>query len=117
MFQKSLVTAANGKNKGDEIIIADILMFILDNVIKQKLQIENIYPNLSGVDFSINSAIGYEPCVIKPYVLPLLYEIKAESAFYARARALIEKLENIPQIDSEFISDDSVFREFIGKKA
>ena len=109
-FMRRLVRDARARGA-----TAEFTFSLWESVVKN--EIENIYPNLSGVDFSINSAMGYEPCVIKPYVLPLLYEIKAESAFYARARALIEKLENIPQIDSEFISDDSVFREFIGKKA
>ena len=78
---------------------------------------KNIYPNLEGVDFSVNSMMAYEICVIKPYVLPLLEEILPTSEHFEKAKTLIDKFKNIPIIDSKFIPDTSVFREFIGKKA
>ncbi len=80
-------------------------------------EIKNIYSNLDGIDFEINSSMGYEVSVIKPYVLPLLLGIGEDSEYFHRARTLIEKLEGIPNINSELVPDTSVFREFIGKKA
>ncbi|MBQ6892917.1 MAG: hypothetical protein IJN48_01810 [Clostridia bacterium] len=83
---------------------------VIDNEVK------NIYSNLGGIDFCINSLMEYEISVIKPYVLPLLRSIPFESGHWQEAQTLAKKLENIPVIDSEFVPRDSVFREFIGKK-
>ncbi|MBE6679186.1 MAG: hypothetical protein E7598_01540 [Ruminococcaceae bacterium] len=77
---------------------------------------KNIYPNLDGVDFKINSTMGYEISVIKPFVLPLLLGISNESEHKKTANDIIKKLENIPVIDSRHVPDESVFREFIGER-
>ena len=77
---------------------------------------KNIYPNLADVDFRINSAMAYETSVIKPFVMPLLLEISNESAHKTVAHEIIKKLESIPVIDSKYVPDESVFREFIGER-
>ncbi len=77
---------------------------------------EHIYPNLGGVDFRINSTMAYEVAVIKPFVLPLLLGIAKDSDFKNAANVIIKKLESIPEFSSEFIPDESVFREFIGER-
>ncbi len=77
---------------------------------------KNIYPNLDGVDFRINSAMAYEVSVIKPFVMPLLLGISNESEHKKEANDIIKKLENIPEIDSGYVPDESVFREFIGER-
>ena len=77
---------------------------------------KNIYSNLGGVDFFINSLMAYEVCVIKPFVMPLLDTIASDSAYFGEAQTLVKKLENIPVIDSKYVPDGSVFREFIGER-
>lgn len=77
---------------------------------------KNIYPNLEGIDFSINSTMAYEASVIKPFVMPLLFGISTDSKYKKDANDIIAKLENIPMIDSKFVPDESVFREFIGER-
>ncbi len=94
---------------------AEFTLSLWDSVILN--EVKNIYSNLGGIDFSINSLMGYEVSVIKPFVLALLESIDKESAHYEKARALAEKLENIPVIDAKYVPEASVFREFIGKKA
>ncbi len=77
---------------------------------------KNIYPNLDGVDYRINSVMAYEVSVIKPFVLPLLSGIANDSKYKSEADSLIKKLENIPVIDAKYVPDNSVFREFIGER-
>ncbi len=74
----------------------------------------HIYPNISCVDFAIDSTLGYEVSVIKPFVLPLLLEIPKDSEQYEKARALIAQLENVPETEEKYVPQNSVFREFIG---
>lgn len=77
---------------------------------------KNIYPNLCGVDFRINSAMAYEAAVIKPFVLPLLLGISNDSGHKNAANDIVKKLENVPVINSKYVPDESVFREFIGER-
>lgn len=109
-FFRRLVRDARTRNA-----TAEFTFSLWESVIANEQK--NIYPNLEGVDFSINSKMAYEACVIKPYVLPLLESIRPESAHFEKARALIDKFKNIPVIDSKFVPETSVYREFIGKKA
>lgn len=109
-FFRRLVRDARTRNAS-----AEFTFSLWESVLSNEQK--NIYPNLEGVDFSINSQMAYEVCVIKPYVLPLLESISKESAHFEKARALIDKFKNIPVIDSKFVPEASVFREFIGKKA
>ena len=108
-FMRRLVRDARTRNASAEFTFS-LWQSVVDN--EQK----NIYTNLDGIDFSINSQMGYEPCVIKPFVLPLLNSISPESAYRAEAERLIKKFENIPIIDSAFVPSESVFREFIGER-
>lgn len=77
---------------------------------------KHIYPNLSGVDCRIDSLLGYEVGVIKPYVLALLDTLPADSVYRADADILRKKLQNIPILDAKYVPAGSVFREFIGEK-
>lgn len=77
---------------------------------------KNIYPNLDGVDYSINSTMAYEAAVIKPYIMPHLLGIAFDSEFKSVANDLVKKLESIPELDSKYVPDESVFREFIGER-
>jgi uridine kinase len=61
-----------------------------------------------------NSAFLYEMAVIKPYIEPLLYQIKPEDPQYDEAKRLLKLLGYILPIPSEDINHNSLFREFIG---
>lgn len=76
----------------------------------------HIYPNLAGVHHRIDSLLGYEVSVIKPYVLALLDTLPADSVYLPEANILREKLQNIPMLDGNYVPAGSVFREFIGEK-
>ncbi len=77
---------------------------------------KHIYPNLAGVHCRMDSLLGYEVSVIKPYVLELLDTLPTDSAYFSRADALRRALQNIPTMDARYVPAGSVFREFIGEK-
>ncbi len=78
---------------------------------------DNIFPFQEEADAIFNSALVYEFCILKPYVLPLLYAVEPTSEQYLEARRLIKFLEVFIPVSSEDVPSDSLIREFIGGSA
>ena len=62
----------------------------------------------------INTALPYEIGVEKVYIEPLLRSINVESSYYEEAKRLLNFLKMFFPIPSEYVSNDSILREFIG---
>lgn len=76
---------------------------------------KNIFPYSSEADEFFNTVHVYEMGILKKYVAPLLREIKEDSLEYSEARRLLGLLWLVDEIDAEeFVSGDSILREFIG---
>lgn len=75
---------------------------------------EYIFPYISNADIVVNTALVYELGVLKVFAEPILYSVDNTSIYYEEARRLINFLKMYFPIPSEYISDDSVLREFIG---
>ncbi len=73
-----------------------------------------IFPYIHQADIIINTALPYEVGVLKVYVEPLLRSINVESIYYEEARRLLNFLKMFFPIPGEYISKDSILREFIG---
>ena len=78
---------------------------------------ENIFPFISQADVIINTALPYEVGVLKVYALPLLFSITTDSPYYEEARRLIDFLRTFFEIPSEYVTNESIIREFIGGSA
>lgn len=76
-----------------------------------------IFPFINNVDKIINTSLVYEVGVLKVFVEPLLYSVKSTSPAYNEARRLINSLKGFFPIPSDYVSDDSILREFIGKSS
>ena len=74
-----------------------------------------IYPYINNIDRIVNTSIVYEIGVLKTYVEPLLYSVKSDHPAYNEARRLLNHLKGFYPIPSDYVPDDSVLREFIGK--
>ncbi len=75
---------------------------------------KNIFPFIHQADIIINTAYAFEVGVLKVFVEPLLYSVETTSPYYEEARRLLDSLRNFYPIPSEYISKDSILREFIG---
>lgn len=75
---------------------------------------KHIYPYINNANRVLNTSIIYELGVLKVFVEPLLYSVKATSPAYAEARRLINSLKTYLPIPSEYAPYDSIIREFIG---
>lgn len=74
-----------------------------------------IFPYINNVNRIVNTSLVYEVGVLKVFVEPLLYSVKSNSPAYNEARRLINSLRVFFPIPSDYVTDESILREFIGK--
>ncbi|MDK2979952.1 MAG: uridine kinase [Chloroflexota bacterium] len=75
---------------------------------------DNIFPYQENADEIFNSALVYELSALKPYVEPLLRQIPYGTFEHLEAKRLLAFLDWFLPIDSDFVPDNSILREFIG---
>lgn len=73
-----------------------------------------IFPFQQQAHATFNSALDYELSVLRPFVEPLLNEIKPTCAEYAEARRLSEFLLNFRPVTPVHVPSNSILREYIG---
>ena len=73
-----------------------------------------IFPYQQEADAVFNSALAFEPAVLKNFVRPLLSEVKPFDREYADARRLLGFLELVNSSSAEHVPPTSLIREFIG---
>ncbi|HUK83998.1 MAG TPA: nucleoside kinase [Verrucomicrobiae bacterium] len=76
-----------------------------------------IFPYQQEADVAFNSALDYELAVLKPFVEPLLAEIKPHHPQYAEARRLQAFLSSFLGIPDNLVPPTSILREFIGRSS
>ena len=91
----------------------------VSNTIKNWQSVRNgeekyIFPYTHEADIIINTALPYEIGVLKVYIEPLLMSISTTSPYYEEARRLVKFLRSFYPISSEYVSKNSILREFIG---
>lgn len=75
---------------------------------------DNIYPHQGNADAVMNSEIGYEMCVLKVHVEPLLKTVCPTEREYSEVRRLLETLEQFIALPTTVIPPQSLLREFVG---
>lgn len=73
-----------------------------------------VFPYQDNANVMFNTSLAYELGVLKTYVEPLLYTVKADDPEYLTARRLLELLKYVLPISSESVPQISIIREFIG---
>lgn len=73
-----------------------------------------IKPFRKDADFTINSFLAYEPCVLKSQALELLHTVTGDNPQGESARRLLSGLELFVSIDGSLVPKKSILREFIG---
>ena len=73
-----------------------------------------IFPYQDEADYVFDTALIYEFCLLKTYVMPLLYSVSSDDPNYSEAVRLMKVLNVFLPIPSEAIPADSILREFIG---
>jgi uridine kinase len=73
-----------------------------------------VFPFQQEADATFNSALDYELAVLKPFVEPLLMQIKPSDPEYAESRRLTGFLLNFLSIPEDLVPPSSILREYIG---
>jgi uridine kinase len=74
----------------------------------------NIFPFQENADVMFNSSLVYELAILKPYIEPLLAEIKPDMREYVEATTLLKFLSYFRPAPDNFVPPNSILREFIG---
>lgn len=83
----------------------------------QRGERRNIFPYTETADVIFNSAIIYEPCLMRTYASPLLSAVSAEEPNYYEAKRLLRILERFAPMDDRYIPSNAFIREFIGNSS
>lgn len=73
-----------------------------------------IFPYQEYADIMFNTALVYELSVLKPLVEPLLRQVPYGKPEYVEAKRLLALLEWFLPMETDWIPDNSILREFVG---
>ena len=75
-----------------------------------------IFPFQENADVFFNTTLVYEIAALKPYVYPLLKQVRPDSPYYATANGMVKFLNYFLELGGEVdeIPPTSILREFIG---
>ena len=74
---------------------------------------KNILPFTDRAELHINSLLGYEACMLKPYLDPLMRSIPAASPYRKKAEELLFALDGIDTVSADYLPENALYREFI----
>jgi uridine kinase len=74
----------------------------------------HIFPHQENADALFNSALAYELSVLRPLAEPVLRQVACGTPEFVEARRLLAFLEWFLPIETEWVPDNSILREFIG---
>ncbi len=74
---------------------------------------KNIFPNCDGVDLTIDSTLAFEIGMLKPYLKDILPKIPRDNEYFSAGVAILEKIEGIEELPKSYISENSLYNEFI----
>lgn len=77
---------------------------------------KSIYPNKNVCSVMLDSFLEYEIFLMKSYLSDALSKIPSDSPYINEAQELIKKFENIQEISYDYIPENSLYTEFLGKK-
>ena len=90
---------------------AEFTFFLWDSV--RKNEEKSIFPNTNSCHYFINSTMPYEIGMLKPYLEEMLPAVRRENRYWESAQSILRKLQNIQVVPSEYITQNSLYKEFI----
>ena len=93
---------------------ADFTFYLWETV--RENEDKSIFPNKNICNVQIDSFMGYELFLIKPYIIEVLSEVKKDSKYYDKVQAIINKFTDLEEISYDYIPKNSLYTEFLGKK-
>jgi uridine kinase len=75
---------------------------------------KNIYPYQEEADEMFNSALVFEPSILKKFCVPILKKIRRQMPEYEEARRLLSFFALFNPVEERDVPSNSILREFIG---
>jgi uridine kinase len=88
--------------------------FFLWNSVRENEE-RNIFPNATRCDATMDSLMGYELSMLRPYLEHILPTLPSVSKNHATAEQILRELQGIQPLSEQLLSHDSLYREFVGK--
>lgn len=93
---------------------ADFTFYLWKSV--RKNEEKSIYPNKNICSVMLDSFMEYEIFLMKSYLRDALSKIPSDSQYFDEALSLMKKFDNIQEISYDYIPENSLYTEFLGKK-
>jgi len=93
---------------------ADFSMYLWETV--RENEDKSIYPNKNICKIQMDSFLEYELFVLKKYIIEILDEVEEDSVYYGKAGWLKNKFISLPEISYDYVPNNSLYTEFLGKK-
>ena len=93
---------------------ADFTFYLWESV--RENEEKSIYPNKSVCTVMLDSFLEYEIFLMKSYIKEALSELPSDSHYLEKAERLLKKFDNIQEISYDYIPENSLYTEFLGKK-
>lgn len=74
---------------------------------------KNIFPYATTCDYFIDSTMPYEIGMLKPYLENIFSEMPHENVFWKDAENILNKIRSIAPVSGDYISKNSLYKEFI----
>lgn len=74
---------------------------------------KNIFPYAAQCDYFIDSTMPYEIGMLKPYLEDIFADMPHDDKFWPQAEVILKKLRAIAPVRSDYITHDSLYKEFI----
>ena len=79
----------------------------------RKNEERNIFPYLEKCNQMVDSTMPYEIGMLKPYLINILSDMDRSDAAFETAQNILSSIQNVESVNSDFISPNSLYREFI----
>jgi uridine kinase len=89
----------------------EFTMYLWDSV--RSNEDANIFPHVDGCDMKIDSTLAFDVNILRPYLEEILQKMPEDNEFIEGARRIIEKIKDIEPVSKEYLSEDSLYNEFI----
>ncbi len=93
---------------------ADFTFYLWESV--RENEEKSIYPNKGVCSVMLDSFLEYEIFLMKSYLACALAEIPSDSKYLEDAKRLLKKFDKIQEISYDYIPENSLYTEFLGRK-
>ena len=74
---------------------------------------KNIFPHVHRCESQLDSLMGYEIGLLRPYLETVLSQLDADSEYRSRSEDILKNIANVTALNPSCLPNDALYREFI----